>query len=89
MLYREDVNDTYYIGEIVDQHKRIRPYGPFDLYQTRANLLYDFHLSTGFKESNINMEAFKVKCVPSIVDLTIKSGPFYLTHPDFQVLTSL
>jgi isoamyl acetate esterase len=93
MLYRDDMNDTYCIGEIVDQHKRIQPYGPFDqsldFYQTRACLLYDFHGLTGFKESNIDMEAFKVKCVPSIVDHTVKSGPFYLTHPDFQVLTGL
>ena len=93
MLYWDDINDTYYIGEIVDQHKRIPPYGPFDqsldFYQTRANLLFEFHLSISAAQSNIHREAFKVKCIPSIVDHDIKSGPFYLTHPDFQVRTSL
>jgi hypothetical protein len=93
MLYRDSVNNTYAIREIVDEHDRIGSYGPFnqalDFYQTRARLLLDYPKSTEIKQDVIDDAAFKLQCVPSILDPTIQTDAFFLGHPDFSVLRSV
>jgi Phosphotransferase enzyme family len=90
MLYWDSTTDSYVLGQIVDQHSRVESYGPFnhafDFYQTRSRLLWEYYKSTGSDQSHIDRTAFNLKCVPSILDPTIKSDAFYLTHPDFRVL---
>jgi isoamyl acetate esterase len=92
MLYWDCENDTTYtVGKIVDQCNRIPSYGPFDqsfdFYRTRAELLLEFHKLADSEQAEIKRAAFKIKAVPFIIDETMKSGPFYITHPDFQVLS--
>jgi len=98
MLYPGGMDGEERIGEIVDQHARFPNYGPFfdssTFYHTRCRLVEQYYSSDSFPStesmtSNPVEEAkYKEKAIPYIVDPEYQRGPFYLAHPDFQVLPS-
>jgi len=81
------------IGPIFDHHHRLQPYGPcstsLEFYRTRSE-----HLNLHRRLSNPSLSAQSNQVISprdepaailQLVDPNYNEGPFYLTHPDFQI----
>ena len=94
MLY-PDTNDKQCVrvGPIFDQHHRLQPYGPFsaslNFYKTRSEMLNRHRRVSNPSLSAMSNEVIAPRDEPDavsrLVDLNHNEGPFYITHPDFQV----
>jgi aminoglycoside phosphotransferase (APT) family kinase protein len=81
------------IGPIFDQHHRLEPYGPFstslEFYRTRATRLNLHRRSSNPSLSAQSSQVIAPRDEPDailrLVDPNYNDGPFYLTHPDFQI----
>lgn len=95
MLFTCEGNpDHYHVGSIFDAQYRFSPYGPFttslEFYQTRAHLL-NAHRPPDPPSLPDTVIPHKQEpdVVAYIVTKEYNCGPFFLTHPDFQITNFL